>query len=132
MTERNVEIMEIIVDKLAEGAKLSKALKDVYKVRNVHIPFNDKTFDVSVMELKMSTRTTNALMRAGHRTLGDAIKFCQRNKITDIANLGKQSGVELFETILDYSWEHMTKDAQVAFLIDTVERNSNNIYEEIA
>ena len=132
MTERNIDVMGIIVDKLAEGKKFSKALTEVYSKRSVCIPFNDKTFDTPIMGLKLSARTTNALMRAGHRTLKDTIDYCQHNKITNIVNLGKQSGVELFEKILDYSWEHMDTDSRIAFLIDIVEKNNDNIREEIA
>ena len=132
MTKRNIDVIGIIVDKLAEGKKLSEALTEVYSKRNVCIPFNEKTFDVSIMSLKLSARTTNALMRAGHRTLNDTIRFCQHNKITDIVNLGKQSGLELFEKILDYGWEHMDKDEQATFLIDLAEKNNDNIREEIA
>ena len=132
MTERNVEIMDIIVSKMAEGMKISEALKSVYIRRNVFIPYSDRDFDVSVMSLGMSTRTSNALMRAKLKTIGDVVGFCNKHRITEILNLGRNSGIELFETILNHSWAHMNDDERLLFLVDTVERNQNYIREEIA
>ncbi len=132
MTQRNIDVMDIIVSKMAEGATLSKALKRVYNQRNVCIPYNDSDFDVSVMSLGLSNRAVNALFRAKLRTLGSVIEFCNENNITDIVNLGKSSGIEIFEAILDYFWRNMSHDKKIEFLIDTVERNGNNIREGIA
>lgn len=132
MTQRNIDVMDIIVSKMKEGNKLSKALKLVYNKRSVRIPYNEDHFDTSLMELGMTNRTTNALLRAKLRTLGDVIDFCKTQKITEIINLGKSSGIEVFETILDYCWERMTNKEKELFLIDTVERNCEYIRAEIA
>ena len=132
MTQRNIDVMDIIVSKMAEGDTLSNALKRVYNKRNVAIPYSEDNLNTSVMNLGMSGRTTNALMRAKLRTIGDVVNFCESQKITDVANFGKNSGIELFESILDYCWEHMEKKERVSFLIDTIERNSDNIIEGIA
>jgi DNA-directed RNA polymerase alpha subunit len=132
MTQKNIDVMDIIVSKMAEGVSLSKALKLVYNQRNVCIPYNDSDFDVSVMDLGLSIRATNALIRTKLRTLGSVIEFCNENKITDIINLGKNSGIEIFEAILDYRWSHMSQNERTSFLIDTVERNQDYIREEIA
>ena len=131
MTQRNVEIMDIIVGKMAEGTAFSKALKLVYSKRNVCIPYNEDDFNTSLMELGMTARATNPLLRSGLKTIGDVVEFCKENKITDILNLGKTSGIEIFETILDYCWEHMTNDEKASFLIDVVERNDGNVRAEI-
>jgi DNA-directed RNA polymerase alpha subunit len=132
MTQKNIDVMDIIVSKMADGASFSKALKLVYNKRNVCIPYNEGHFDVSLMELGMTSRATNALLRAKLRTLGDVIEFCQSHNITEVVNLGKSSGIEVFETILDYCWERMTAKEKELFLIDTVKRNSEYIRAEIA
>lgn len=123
MTQRNIDTMNVIVDKMLEGATISQALKSVYTTRNVCIPYDEEILNVSVQSLKMSCRTTNALLRTRLNTLKDVVDYCKKYKITDITNLGKNSGVELFETILNYCWKHMTNKERVEFLIDTVERN---------
>ena len=132
MTQRNIDVMDIIVSKMEEGAKLSKALEEAYEKRNVCIPYNEDYFDVLIMDLGLSRRSSNALLRARMRKLGDVIEFCNEKKITDIANLGITSGIEIFETILDYCWGRMSQDDKTSFLIDTVERNCKYIRREIA
>lgn len=131
MTQRNIEAMDIIVTKMAEGTSLSKALEAVYEKRTVRIPYKEEYFDELIIEFGLSRRSTNALLRAKLRTIGDVVKFCNEKKITDVANLGKTSGIEVFEAILDHCWSEMSKDEQTYFLIDTVERNSGYIRAEI-
>ena len=132
MTQRNIDVMDIIVSKMAEGETLSKALKLVYNKRNVAIPYNEEIYDVAITSLPMSNRTVNAVMRGRLKTIGEVIEFCKTQKITEVTNLGKNSGIELFETILDYCWDHMSQEERVSFLIDTVKRNSEHIRTEIA
>ena len=132
MTQRNIDVMDMIVSKMAEGDTLSQALKRVYNKRNVAIPYNEEIYDVAVTSLSMSNRTVNALMRGRLKTIGEVIEFCKTQKVTEVINLGRNSGIELFETILDYSWDHMSQKERVSFLIDTVERNSEHIRAEIA
>lgn len=127
MTQRNVDAMDIIVNKMANGAKLSNALKCVYSTRNVCIPYKEEYRDVLLIDFGLSNRSANALLRARMRKLGDVIDFCSTNKITSITGVGRDSGTEIFETILDYCWDKMDGDERESFLIDTVERNSSYI-----
>ena len=128
MTQKNINTMNEIVDRMIEGQTIAQALQSVYTTRNVCVPYDvDKINNVPVQSLKMSCRTTNALLRNRLRTLGDVINYCQQSKITDVPTLGKGSGIEIFETILNYCWAHMTKQEREEFLIDTVERNSRNL-----
>lgn len=132
MTQRNIDVMDIIVSKMVEGATLSKALKLVYNKRNVVIPYNEEIYSIEVTKLPMTKKTINALMRGRLKTLGEVIEFCKCQKITEVVSLGVTSGVELFETILDYCWDNMSQEERVSFLIDTVERNSEHLRPEIA
>lgn len=127
MTNTNIEIMDRIVDSLAEGKKLSCALADVYSKRNIAVPFNWSMFEVSLMDLNMSSRTTNALLRTKLRTLNDVLMYNAANNIISVKNFAKHSCIELMETIVDYAWDKMTSKERVEFLIDVVERNSDNI-----
>lgn len=131
MTEKNIEIMDIIVDKMAAGKTLSEALKDVYTKRRVEIPFTDKDLDIAVDKLGMSKRTTFALMRGKMLTLTDVVKYCEKQKITTVNLLGTNAGIETFETMLNYLWSKMSKSARVEFLMDVVEINEDNIREEL-
>lgn len=127
MTQKNIDTMDIIVKELTNGKKISEALKTVYNKRSVKLPYNDDMLSLDIMKLNMSMRTTNALRRGGILTLLDAINYCKKDKITTIKNLGIHSGIELFETILDYIWSKMSDDERVAFLIDVVKCNEKNL-----
>lgn len=126
MTTANIETMSTIVDYLAEGKKFSKVLRHVYNKRHFFIPLEDIMLDVGVDKLKMSNRVTNALMRAHMRTIQDVVDYCNKNKILTIKALGVDSGIEIFEAILDYCWNNMDNDARTRFLIDVVTRNAAN------
>lgn len=132
MTQRNIDTMDIIVNQLAEGKSLSKALSYVYTKRNVAIPYMEDAPDEHILNLGLSTRTANALMRAHLKTIKEVIEYCSNNKVTKIQSIGVNSCTELLETILDFYWNKMDNDKRVSFLIDVVERNQNYIREEIA
>jgi DNA-directed RNA polymerase alpha subunit len=132
MNQRNIDTMNAIVTKMADGKSLSQALKHVYSKRNVVIPYDEELFNVSLKDLGMTTRTVNALMRGKLRTINDAVEFCTRGSILNLNTCGKMSATELFETILDYCWEHMSEQERINFLIDTVERNEAYIRSTVA
>lgn len=125
MTQKDIAAMDLLVSKMSEGTKLSKALKLIYRKRNIAIPFNEKMFEVQLETLGMSARTLNALTFVGAKTINDVIAVNCEETFKRIRNFGRVSQIELFETILDYSWEHMSHKERVSFLIDTVDRNSH-------
>ena len=61
--------METLMNYLANGLSLSKAMKNVYKTRRISIPYNDGFWDMPITELDLSSRTKNALMRGKVNTL---------------------------------------------------------------
>ena len=75
MTQKDIYVMETIVDKLTNGCKLSAALKLMYSKRHVCIPYNETYANIQLIGLNMSMRTTNALLRGGLKTIGDVIEF---------------------------------------------------------
>ena len=126
-----VETAHLIASKMIEGKKLSKALALVYTKRELVIPSDLSVLDVKIVDLKMSNRTTNALMRAKLTTIGEVATYCEKNKLTDIKLFGKGSGVEMLEAILDYCWDCLTTSERTEFLLDIVERNEENLREEL-
>lgn len=131
MTQRNIDIMDRIVDELAKGKKLSEALNTVYEKRNVEIPFNDEMFDIKITDLHLSNRAVGALMRAGLTTVNKVIEYGNKRPLNNINNFGQVSGIEFLEVVLDIAWDKMSQKAKVEFLIDTVERNQGNIRTEL-
>ena len=132
MTTKNVEVMDIIVSKMAEGKTLSKALKLVYTKRNVAIPYCDEMFDIPLTQLNLSLRSRNTIARTEFNTINDVIRFKEYDDFKSMRGFVRSAYIELCEKILDYAWDHTSKQAKTDFLIDVVERNSNNIRAEIA
>lgn len=126
-----IETAKLITSKMIEGKKLSKALTLVYDKRELVIPSDTSVLDVKIMDLKMTSRTTNALMRAKLTTIGEVATYCEKKKLTDIQLLGKGGAIEILETILDYCWSKLSKSEKAEFLLDIAERNEQNLREEL-
>lgn len=133
MTQKNINTMDTIVSLMVEGKTLSKALKLVYEKRNVSIPYCEDILDVTIKDLKMSMRTTRGLVRGGINTIKDLIDTYddKYDKIMKLEGFGKSSAIETLEAVLDYCWKHLSEEDRVKFLIDAVERNSDNLKIEL-
>lgn len=127
MKQEHIETMNTIVDLVVGGKKISQALEDVYEKRCVVLPFMEDIMDDPIENLRMTGRTYNALMRAKMRNIGDVIRFSDGGDFSRIRNFGRLSGIELFESILNYCWARMDVDQQTNFLIDAVVRNEENL-----
>ena len=125
-----VDVVDVIINSLREGDKLPMALRRVYVKRNVVVPYSERMLDVDIAELNLHPKVANILYRARLNTIGKVIDFADDVGITEIKALGKRSSIYLFEKILNYCWEHMNCKEQAEFLIDTVERNQNNLRPE--
>lgn len=126
-----IETAHLIASKMIEGKKLSKAMAVVYSKRELAIPCKTDIFETRIMDLKMSGRTTNALMRAKLFTIGDVVAYCERQKLIEVKLLGKTSAIETLETILDYCWDQMSQSEQTDFLLDIAQRNQHNLRDEL-
>ena len=126
MTQRNIDIMDAIVNELA-NKPLSQALKTVYSKRWVMIPLKHINTDVEIETLGLNARTLHALKRTHLNTIYQVIEYGNANGFKNIRNFGMNSGIELFESILDWCWDNMDIEQKTQFLIDTVERNTDNI-----
>ena len=131
MTQQNIDTMDIVVGLLSERKPISYALHKVYSKRSVIIPYNASVFNATIEELGLTNRTANALRRAHLVTIKDIVEFATSNGIMKIKTFGKSSGIELFEAILDYCWNHMSNEERTNFLIRAVERNSPYVREEL-
>lgn len=106
------------IELIEKGMTVSQALKEVYKTRKLSIPFEDGDFDVEIQSLGFSTRTSNAILRTGARTLQDIIDYINTNGWRRISNFGQSAGTELYEKILDVAWDQMNGERRAALLFD--------------
>lgn len=131
MTQTQINTLDLIVSKMAHGKKLSTALHEVYTKRNVAIPYKEEWLDCKITSLRMTMRTTQALLRNKIETIGDVVHYTEQKKITNLQTFGRVSALELFSSILDYCWNQMSQSEKDNFIIDVVIRNSEHIRAEI-
>lgn len=138
MTQTNINTMDLIVSKMAHGKTLSEAMHEVYTKRKVRIPYHEEWLNCEIKSLNMSMRTTSALLRNKMQTINDVVNYTndvvnetKKRSITTLQTFGRVSAIELFSAILDYCWKQMSHNEKVEFLIDIVERNSENLRPEI-
>lgn len=131
MTNTNIYAMDAIVNELAKGKTISGAMKAVFTKRTVQIRYTDEKFNVPVTSLKMSRRATNVLMRSGIHTITDLANYSAEESIKSLRGGGKDTLTEIMETILDYTWDHMTEKEKVAFLVHTVQLNEYHLRDDI-
>lgn len=118
MTQRNIDIMDKLVDMLIDGDNLSAALGKVYSKRKVRIPYTEEILTVSVQKMGLPQRVSNALMRAKLHTLNDVVEYCQDNQIKEIQCLGKNQRwiyMKQFLIIVGRRWT--IKQEQIFLLI---------------
>lgn len=127
MTQRNIDIMNLIVDEVVAGKKISEALATVYVKRNVVIPNYESIIDVPTLKLGLGNRVTNALMRKGLKTVGEIVEFSKTNSWKTVQGFGESSGLVLMETLLNFAWDKMDEEERFEFLVDAVERNEENL-----
>lgn len=130
MTNTNIYAMDAIVNELANGKTISEALKKVFTKRTVQIRYTDEKFNVPVTSLGMSRRSTNVLMRNGIHTITDLANYSVEENIRSLRGGGKDTLTEIMETILNYTWEHMTEKERVAFLVHTVQLNEYHLRDD--
>lgn len=106
-----------IIDLLRGGTKISGAIKEVYGSQKISLSFNEKDFNVPLIELQISNRSYNALKRKGLNTLNDVVEYFNNQGWNSIRNFGKKSATEMFEKFIDVAWENMNDMQKAAFLL---------------
>ena len=81
----------------------------------VAIPFLGDITDEPIEALELSVRAYNCLMRAGIRTVGDAIDLANENSIAQMRNAGKKTVSEIKTRLLVLGYEMLDENGKIAF-----------------
>lgn len=111
-----------IIELLKGGTKISQALREVCGNQRIAIPFDDKTFNVSLDKLELSARAYNALKRNGCHTLNDVVKVFSEKGWNSVKNFGKTSATEVFAKIIDVAWDNMNDIQKAEFLSNILDK----------
>ena len=116
-----------IVEELYEAIKEHGLMNTICAVfgkgAQVELGFTKKLCDTEVKDLDLSVRSYNALMRAGCKTVGEAITAINENKLFSVRNLGVKSIAEIRRMILEYGYAQASERRKKEFLHHLVRTN---------
>ena len=89
----------------------------------IEVGYTQRVCDTEVKDLDISVRSYNALMRAGCKTIGQAITAINENKLPAVRNLGVKSIAEIRRLILEYGYAQASERRKKEFLHNLVRVN---------
>lgn len=118
-----------IVEELYEAIENYGLMETLCKVFGkgcrIELGFTQKLCDTEVKDLEnISVRSYNALMRAGCKTIGQAITAINENTLPKVRNLGVKSIAEIRRLILEYGYAQASDRRKKEFLRRLVQLNS--------
>ena len=91
----------------------------------IELGYAQKLCDTEVKDLEgISVRSYNALMRAGCKTIGEAITAINEDALMKVRNLGVKSVAEIRRLILEYGYSQASDRRKKEFLHRLVQLNS--------
>ena len=117
-------IVEELYDTI-ENHGLMETLCTVFgKGCQIELGFTQKLCDTEVKDLEgISVRSYNALMRAGCKTVGEAITAINESSLLKVRNLGVKSVGEIRRLILEYGYAQASDRRKKEFLHNLVRLN---------
>ena len=89
----------------------------------IELGYTKKLCDTDVKDLDLSVRSYNALMRAGCKTVGEAITAINECGLLKVRNLGVKSVAEIRALILEYGYAQLSDRRKKEFLHNLVKMN---------
>ena len=89
----------------------------------IELGYTKKLCDTEVKDLELSVRSYNALMRAGCKTVGEAITAINESSLLKVRNLGVKSVAEIRALILEYGYAQLSDRRKKEFLHNLVKMN---------
>ena len=90
----------------------------------IELGYTQKLCDTEVKDLDgLSVRSYNALMRAGCKTVGEAITAINESALLKVRNLGVKSVAEIRRLILEYGYSQLSDRRKKEFIHNLVGLN---------
>ena len=118
-----------IVEELYEAVENHGLMNTICAVfgkgAQVELGYTPKLCDTEVKDREgLSVRSYNALMRAGCKTVGEAITAINEDKLFAVRNLGVKSIAEIRRLILEYGYSQASDRAKKDFLRNLIRLNT--------
>ena len=117
------QFLEELQAKIEENGLMETLCAVFGKGCEIELGYTQKACDTEVADLDLSVRSYNALMRAGCKTVGQAIVAINENKLQGVRNLGVKSIAEIRRFILEYGYSQLSAGQRMAFLRRLLELN---------
>ena len=96
-------------------------LQSNYPGRTVLFPYYGRMAGLTVEEMNLSVRASNALKRCGAMTMGRVAELIGSDSLKTIRNLGIKSEKEIIRSFFTLCYENMTTDERLDFWQSIVE-----------
>ena len=98
-------------------------LQDCFPGMQIAAPYRSRMSDLTIEEMKLSVRSSNALMRANAKTFGRVMEISQmENGFRMIRNLGVKSEKEILRNFFCACYANLTPNEQAVFWQKMIDR----------
>ena len=108
---------------MANGMTISKALAEVYKTRNVQIPFRKCELKIPVENVGFCNRAMNRFKEYNLKTVAQVVDYVSKYGYASFNYFGKATAVDVSEKLLDLAWSKLNKRERAEFLLLVDEEN---------
>ena len=118
-----------IVTQLKDEAEKKGAyyvLQRNYPGKTISIPYYSRMSSLSIDEMNLSVRSSNALKRSGAITIGKVADFIAENRLRTIRNLGIKSEKEIIRCFFTLCYGHLTITEKVLFWQNIADEFNDN------
>lgn len=108
---------------MANGMTISKALAEVYKTRNVQIPFRKCDLYIPVENVGFCNRAINRFKEHNLKTVAQVVDYIGNNGYKSFKSFGVATAIDVSERLLDLAWSKLSKKERAEFLLLVDEEN---------
>ena len=108
---------------MANGMSISKALAEVYKTRNVQIPFRKCDLNIPVETVGFCNRAMNRFKEYSLKTVAKVVDYVNKNGYKAFKSFGVATAIDVSEKLLDLAWDNLNTVERAEFLLLVDEEN---------
>lgn len=108
---------------MANGMSISKALAEVYKTRNVQIPFRKCDLNIPVKDVGFCNRAMNRFDEHNLKTVAQVVNYVSKNGYKAFKSFGVATAIDVSEKLLDLAWDNLSTAERAEFLLLVDEEN---------
>ena len=108
---------------MANGMTISKALAEVYKTRNVQIPFRKCDLYIPIENAGFCNRALHRFQENKLKTVAQVVRYVDKNGYKSFKQFGIGTAIDVSEKLLDLAWSKLNAKERAEFLLLVDEEN---------